>query len=123
MKVLVVDDHKVNRMLPRAILSKLGIEVLEADSGEAALECLARTPEVDHVLLDVSMPGMTGIEVCQRLREEERTRGLHIIAYTAHAFASEKNQITLAAIAPAAKSQRCSPWVAPTEPSRKTVSR
>lgn len=48
MKVLVVDDHKVNRMLPRAILSKLGIEVLEADSGEAALECLARTPEVDQ---------------------------------------------------------------------------
>jgi len=93
MKVLVVDDHKVNRMLPRAILSKLGVEVLEADSGEAALECLALTPEVDHVLLDVSMPGMTGIEVCQRLREEERTRGLHIIAYTAHAFASEKNQI------------------------------
>jgi len=96
MKVLVVDDHKVNRMLPRAILAKLGVEVLEADSGEAALSCLENDPNVNHVLLDVSMPGMTGIEVCQRLRENPQTKSLHIIAYTAHAFASEKSQIMAA---------------------------
>ncbi|HET7775346.1 MAG TPA: response regulator [Azospira sp.] len=96
MKVLVVDDHKVNRMLPRAILGKLGVEVLEADSGEAALEYLAAAPALDHLLLDVSMPGLTGLEVCRRLRERQETRNLHIIAYTAHASAEEKSQIMAA---------------------------
>lgn len=84
MKVLVVDDHPMNRLLPRTILAKLGVEVLEAASGAEALECLARSPGVEHVLLDVSMPGMSGTEVCRRLRGEAGTRGLHIVAYTAY---------------------------------------
>ena len=96
MKVLIVDDHQVNRLLPRAILGKLGVEVVEADCGEAALDCLDKEGGVDHVLLDVSMPGMTGLEVCRRLREAPATRDLHIVAYTAHAFASEKDQIMAA---------------------------
>jgi CheY-like chemotaxis protein len=95
MKVLVVDDHAVNRMLPLAILRKSGVETCEAASGAEALEQVAKDPAIDHVLLDVSMPGMSGLEVCATLRKEP-ARKLRLVAYTAHAFDTEKQQFLAA---------------------------
>lgn len=93
MKVLVVDDQDVNRMLPSAILRKLGVDVEEASCGQEALDKMRQNPDIRHVLLDVSMPDMSGTEVCQTLRKERDGEGLHIVAYTAHAFPGEKAQI------------------------------
>lgn len=69
-QVLVVDDVAANRFLYRALLEEDGQTVREAADGVAALREVAREdlPAVDVVLLDVSMPGMDGMEVLRQLR-------------------------------------------------------
>ena len=69
MKVLIVDDQKINRMLPSVLLKQAGCEVFELDNGEAVPALLQANP-VDAVLLDISMPGVSGMEVCAKLRKE-----------------------------------------------------
>jgi CheY-like chemotaxis protein len=95
MKVLIVDDNEVNRILPRALLERLGVGVAEAPDGEAALARLA-AEAFDAVLLDISMPGLSGIEVCRRLRAEPATRTLRVVAYTAHAGEASASEIMAA---------------------------
>lgn len=88
-KALVVDDNDVNRILAARLLSKGGWSVVEAESGEAALDYLAGNA-VSLILLDVSMPGMSGQEVCARIRTENLGgEGVKVAAYTAHAMPEE----------------------------------
>lgn len=89
MKVLIVDDQKLNRTLPCVLLRQLGCEVIEADSGEAALAVLEGR-SVDAILLDISMPGISGTEVCRRLRGDPALARLYIVAYTAHALPEQR---------------------------------
>lgn len=65
--ILVVDDESSIRRALRATLSSLGFEVVEAGRGEEALS-LVRTARFDAVLMDISMPGMAGIETCRAMR-------------------------------------------------------
>ncbi|MBW4555424.1 MAG: two-component system response regulator [Trichormus sp. ATA11-4-KO1] len=81
-KVLVVDDHTASRMTAAALLSMEGYEVIEADSGATAV-VLVKQKQPDLILLDVMMPGMDGFEVCQMLKQDERTRLIPIIFITA----------------------------------------
>ena len=81
-KVLVVDDHPSSRMTAVALLSVEGYEVIEADSGPAALE-IVNTSNPDLILLDVMMPGMDGFEVCRHLKQDEQTRLTPIVFVTA----------------------------------------
>jgi putative two-component system response regulator len=81
-KILVVDDHPSSRMTAIALLSVEGYNVLEADSGLAALDCIAEA-KPDLILLDVMMPEMDGYEVCRRLKQDEHTRLIPIIFVTA----------------------------------------
>lgn len=66
--VLVIDDEPAHRLMVRVVLGDAGFRVLEADNGATGLNIL-RTKSVDVVLLDMRMPGMSGLEVLQRLRE------------------------------------------------------
>src|SRR6185436_17180541 len=66
-RVLVVDDNAENRALAKATLEDEDIPVVLAATGEDAISAFARAP-VDCVLLDIRMPGMDGITVCERLR-------------------------------------------------------
>ncbi len=93
MKVLIVDDQEVNRKLPLAILARRGVDAVAVPSCEEALSLLTHDDAFDTLLLDVSLPGMTGTELCQRLRSDQPDRKLHIVAYTAHAFADERTRI------------------------------
>lgn len=65
--VLIVDDEPQIRRVLRSTLSFRGYEILEASTGEEAVE-LARKAKPDLVLLDVNLPGISGIEVCRELR-------------------------------------------------------
>lgn len=80
--VLVVDDIGANLRLLDAVLTPRGFVVDTATSGQEALDRIAAL-DVDIVLLDVNMPGMTGYEVCRRIREDERTRLLPVVMVTA----------------------------------------
>nr|WP_242016870.1 MULTISPECIES: two-component system response regulator [unclassified Trichocoleus] len=79
---MVVDDHPASRMTAVALLSVEGYDVLEADSGPAALTCVTEG-NPDLILLDVMMPGMDGFEVCRRLKQDEQTRLTPVIFITA----------------------------------------
>lgn len=84
-RVLVVEDDGSYRWVIRRLLeSAFGSEVTveEAPSGEQALERIASDPALDLVLLDLSLPGVSGFDVLQRLRADERTRRVPVIVVT-----------------------------------------
>ena len=80
--ILVVDDEPVNIQVLSRKLKLEGLGVLTARNGQEGLE-LARSGSPDLILLDIMMPGMDGFEVCQRLREDERTKSIPVIFVTA----------------------------------------
>ena len=80
--VLVVDDEPVNVQLLQRKLQWDGLQVLTAGDGQSCLD-IAKEKRPDLILLDVMMPGMDGFEVCQKLREEERTKSIPVIFVTA----------------------------------------
>ncbi len=81
-KILVVDDIIKNIQLLGSVLGKEGYAVSYATSGEKALE-MAVSEDFDLILLDIMMPGMSGFDVCQRLKADERTRDIPILFLTA----------------------------------------
>ena len=80
--ILVVDDQSLTRDLFNRVLGEYGYRVLQAVSGEQALEIAARET-VDGIVMDLKMPGMGGFEACRRLRADVRHRVTPIIAVTA----------------------------------------
>lgn len=94
--ILVVDDQPQNARLLDAVLSPHGYDVRHAASGAEALE-QAWAADPDLVLLDVSMPGMNGYEVCRRLRADERTAFLPIVMVTAHQDEARANALEVGA--------------------------
>jgi len=81
-KILVVDDQPINVQLLKRKLEKEGIEILTAYSGQEALDVVSRN-KPDLILLDVMMPDMDGIEVCQRLQADDDARQIPVIFVTA----------------------------------------
>lgn len=84
-RVLVVDDHPVNREVARVMLEAFGCEVSEAVNGFEAVD-QAVASRFDLVLMDVRMPGMDGLEATRRLRARPDLAGLPIVAMTADAM-------------------------------------
>ena len=81
MRLLLVDDDQGLRALLRTTFEVFDIEVDEAESGEAALERIAaRRPDV--IVLDVKMPGMSGLELCKALKTNESTADIGIVLLT-----------------------------------------
>ena len=92
LRVLVVDDDPVNRLVATAELAALGYAAETTDCGETALSLLEREP-YDAVLLDCEMPRLDGYETCRRLRQRENGgRHIRVIALTAHAASEEKEK-------------------------------
>ena len=81
-RILVVDDQPHNRELLHSVLTFHPHEVLEAESGEQALEILAREA-IDLVLLDIMMPKIDGFEVCRRIKSDPRWEAIPVILVTA----------------------------------------
>ena len=81
--VLVVEDFEDTRYLMRMELERRGFRVLEATNGEEGVAAAARE-RPDIVLMDIGMPVMDGIEATRRIRAQEESRDLLIVALTAH---------------------------------------
>ena len=87
--VLVIDDEKDLLELVRYNLEKEHVDVITASDGQSGLE-IALQHKPDLVLLDLMMPGMSGLEVCRQLRGDSRTTRVPIIMLTAKAAETDK---------------------------------
>lgn len=88
-RILVCDNEPALRALVRGALAQADYEVHEARDGDESLE-RARELEPDLIVLDMMMPGRTGLQVLQELRVEDRFRDTPVIMLTARAQASDR---------------------------------
>ena len=90
-QILIVDDYPGARYLRSRILSEAGYEVLEASNGNDAL-AVARTMRPSLILLDVNLPDISGLEVCERLKHDPETASIPIIQITGAWLSDEHRQ-------------------------------
>ena len=81
-QILIVDDNQDVVKTYGVVLDRMGYEVISALDGNECMELL-KTNRPDLVLLDVLLPGLSGREVCRRIKESEETRDIIVIAMTA----------------------------------------
>lgn len=81
-KILVVDDDPADRLLVRTVLEGQGMQVEEAVDGAAALARIEQDPHVAAMVLDLKMPGMSGLDVLRRIRGSFRTYALPVVVLT-----------------------------------------
>ncbi len=89
--ILIVEDNEDNLMVYRTILEHVGYGVIEARDGEEGI-ARAREHHPDLILMDISIPKIDGWEATRRLKEEEDTREIPIIALTAHALEEDREK-------------------------------
>jgi len=87
--ILVVDDDEINRMVVRVLMERRNYRVMEAASGPEALD-LVKDETFDVVLMDLSMPGMDGLETTRRIRSDAAGKQLPVVALTAHTSHKEQ---------------------------------
>lgn len=80
-KILLVDDSKFLRMATERALARAGYNVSTATDGMQAIE-LARREQPDLILLDMLLPGMTGLDVLKALKKDPLTKGIAVVAFT-----------------------------------------
>src|SRR6266700_7908835 len=90
--ILIVEDSELNLKLLKDILDFRGYLTLVTGSGTAALD-LARQHHPDLILLDIQLPDIAGTEVARRLKADEQTRAIPIIAVTAFAMPGDRERI------------------------------
>lgn len=91
MKVLVADDEPVNRRLLEILLNKWGYEVMVASDGEEAWRHLQSPAHPRIAILDWMMPGMDGVEVCRRIREDKSRGPVYVLLLTAKQAIEDAN--------------------------------
>ena len=90
-KILLVEDNEMNRdMLSRRLLRNGYEVVLAVDGGEGVAKARAESP--DLILMDMSLPVLDGWEATRQLKAEAKTRGIPVIALTAHAMAGDRQK-------------------------------
>ena len=94
-RILVVEDNELNMKLFRDVLVATGYRTLEATSGGEAVE-LATEHEPDLVLMDIQLPDLGGVQALVRLRENERTASIPVLALTAQAMDGDRERFLAA---------------------------
>jgi two-component system cell cycle response regulator DivK len=90
-KVLLVEDNEMNRdMLSRRLVRK-GYEVCMAVDGAEGV-ALAKSKMPDVILMDISLPVMDGLEATRRIKADEQTAAIPVIALTAHAMGEDRDK-------------------------------
>ena len=90
-KILLVEDNEMNRDMLSRRLQRKGYSVVTAEDGEKGL-LLARSETPDLILMDISLPVMSGWEVTRLLKANDATRHIPIIALTAHAWVTDREK-------------------------------
>lgn len=91
-RILVVEDNPMNMELAVDLLRLRGHEVLSAVTGQEALEISVRE-KLDLILMDVQLPGMDGLAVTRKLKENPATEHIPVVALTAHAMKGDEERM------------------------------
>jgi two-component system cell cycle response regulator DivK len=94
-RILVVEDNPKNMKLVRDVLQATGYRILEATTGGRAVE-LASEHRPDLVLMDIHLPDIDGVEALGRLRADERTAAIPVLALTAQAMEGDRERFLAA---------------------------
>src|SRR5260370_15841092 len=95
--ILIVEDNDKNRKLVRDVLPFKGYETTESETGEEGFRrAEERRPSL--VLMDIRLPGIDGVEALRRLRAEETTRGIPVMAMTASVMSEDRQKIMAAGV-------------------------
>jgi len=93
--ILIVEDNEQNRKLTRDLLHVHGYRTIEAETGEEAIVlATSRTPAL--VVMDIHLPGMSGVETLAKLRAAPTTCALPVLAFTASVMPQDRSQIMAA---------------------------
>ena len=90
-KILLVEDNEMNRDMLSRRLERRGYEVIVAVDGEEGV-ARAKADAPDLVVMDLSLPGIDGWEATRQLKATEETRGIPVLALTAHAMAGDRDK-------------------------------
>jgi len=91
--ILIADDDYANRSLPRLLLDKNDFQIIEVENGMQVLQII-KHQTIDYLLLDISLPEISGIDICRTIKEVHNNHHTKIIAYTAHSIEWEIKRIS-----------------------------
>jgi two-component system cell cycle response regulator DivK len=94
-RILYIEDNFQNKRLVRKILASRGFEVLEAEDGLTGVE-IAVKEVPDLILMDISLPGIDGVEATQRIKAYTETSKIPVIALTANAMRGDRERFIAA---------------------------
>jgi len=90
--VMVVEDNEKNRKLMRVVLKAKGYNIIEAATGEEALNLL-KNQKPDIILMDIQLPGIDGLTLIKQIKASVVTKDIPIIAVTAYAMKGDEQKI------------------------------
>jgi CheY-like chemotaxis protein len=90
--ILIVEDNENNRILVRDVLQSRGYQTAETDTGEEGVR-LARERRPALILMDIQLPGISGMEALRLLRGDPDTRDIPVMAVTASAMTHDRQKI------------------------------
>jgi len=90
-KALIVDDNEANLILARDILRLVGFDTLEAKDAESGIETAAREMP-DFILMDIRLPGMSGLEATAILKSRPETAAIPVVAISASVFGEDRQK-------------------------------
>ena len=93
--ILIVEDNEKNMKLVRDLLQAKGYRTVESDTAEEGLR-LAREHAPELVLMDIQLPGMSGIEALGHLRDDPGTHDIPVVAVTASAMSQDREKVMAA---------------------------
>jgi len=90
-KILIVEDNPVNLKLIKVLLAKEGYSILAAGDAEEALKVIAsERPRL--ILMDIQLPGMDGLTLTKKLKDDPATKGIAVVALTAYAMKGDEEK-------------------------------
>ena len=97
-KILLVEDNEVNRRLAGFLLRSHGYQVREATSAAAAFEMVEKE-RPDLIVMDIQLPGMDGLEITRKLKEQPATADIPVVAVTSFAMTGDREKALAAGCA------------------------
>ncbi|HMJ65872.1 MAG TPA: response regulator [Candidatus Binatia bacterium] len=91
LKVLLIEDNPINLELATDLLEGSGFEVITAQDAEVGVN-LARETQPSLILMDLSLPGMDGLEATRALKADPQTAAIPVVAVTAHAMKGDEQK-------------------------------